>query len=296
MKQFLSTVWRGMLMGLAEVVPGVSGGTIALLTGIYPRLIGALASFGPQSLGLLGQPRAFFAQHDILFLLMLGVGMGLGVLSFASLMDFLLATYAPPVWGFFSGVILLTAITIGGRLANPSRWWLIGIGLVAGTSMAFLPIQQTEPTMAVFFFAGAIAICAWILPAVSGSYLLLVLGLYPAVMSAISSLQLDVLVVFAAGCALGLSAFVRLLRFLLDKHHDVLMSVLVGFMLGSLINLWPWQLPEAANRLQAIQWPQQYGAEPMLLMVLICFALGGLAVWMLQRYAATQPAVVTQSP
>lgn len=278
--------WRGLVMGLAEVVPGVSGGTVALITGIYERLIGAIASFGPQSLRMLHRPVQFYNAHDLAFLLPLAAGMGVGILAFASVMQFLIAQYAPLVWAFFAGIILATAIRIGLRVTGAVRYVLIPIGVIAGLALGAVPLQQADPSNAAFFFAGALAICAWILPAVSGSYMLLVVGLYPAVMGAISTLAFDVLLVFAAGCALGLAAFVRVLRFLLARYYDALMSFLVGFMLGSVVNLWPWQATTAGSRLSGLMSPDGYASvigPPYVAFTVLALITGFVLLWLFDR-------------
>jgi putative membrane protein len=181
---------RGLLMGVAELVPGVSGGTIAFISGIYYRLIGALASFGPTSLTLLSHPRRFWQHHQLSFLMVLAAGMGVGILVFARLIGFMLDVAAPVLWAFFFGVIAASVYQIGvGRSARNLR--IFGaVGAVLGFGFLSLPPQDFSGSLVALFFAGMVAVCAWILPGISGSFVLLLLGLYTDVIAAVNSIDL----------------------------------------------------------------------------------------------------------
>ena len=206
----LGIIWRGLLMGIAEVVPGVSGGTIAFVTGIYRNLIEGLASFGVRSFGMLSQWRQFWEHHHLGFLIPLAGGMAAGVLLFAQLMSYLLAHYQPLVWAFFCGLILVSVFTIGRQQSWHTLLRFAPVGLLMGLALLLLPAADTQPGYLVIFAAGAVAVSAWLLPAVSGSFILLTLGLYSLVITAISQLQIDILVVFGLGCATGVLAFAKL--------------------------------------------------------------------------------------
>ena len=289
MRSHLGIVLRGFLMGMAEVVPGVSGGTIALVTGIYSRLVAALASFGVQSFLLLKNPRAFIAHHDLGFLIALGLGMGLGVLSLASLVNSLLENYQSPLWAFFFGLILATAVGLG-RERERSKLLIYGsLGAVGGFLMVLIPEAEESVSLLGFFFSGALAICAWILPAVSGSYLLVVLGYYKAVLAAIENFDIQVIIVFGAGCALGLLLFVRALKYLLAHHYEALISFLCGFMALSALKLWPWQLADTAG-FEALTLPSSYAAisgnDPWLILSICCAMLGILFYLLLRQMDA----------
>ena len=279
-------LWRGVLMGLAEVVPGVSGGTMALVTGIYRQLVEAIATFGMRSFALLRSPKQFIAQHKITFLVPLGLGMLLGIVSFASLMGFLLEHYAPMVWAFFFGVILATAISVG-RERSIKHLLLFGAtGAAAALLVLLIPVSSGEATPLQYFIGGAIAICAWILPAVSGSYMLLVMGLYQSVIEAIRNLDFSVLLLFALGCLVGITSFVRLLEWLLARYFEALMSFLCGFMLLSALNLWPWKLADQGWFLGIVT-PDRYvevlGEPSYALGSVVLFIVGGLFIWVLNK-------------
>jgi putative membrane protein len=278
---------RGVLMGLAEVVPGVSGGTMAFITGIYPDLVSSLARFGLSSVPMLAQPGKFYAHHNLRFLLSLGLGMVLGVLLFAQLMHFLLVAFQPLVWAFFSGVIAASVIVIGRVRAPKALWGWAPVGLLLGILLLWLPVAAGEHGLLGLFFGSAIAVCAWLLPAISGSFVLLTLGMYDQVISAIAELNWPVLFTVLAGCVSGVLLFVRLLSWLLHHFREALLSFLTGFMLGSLPKLWPWQDAEQAPGLSQLISPQSYAAlfdaPAQTLFAVFLFAVGALMLWYLGK-------------
>ncbi len=282
----LSILWRGMLMGLAEVVPGVSGGTMALVTGIYQQLIEALASFGIASFGLLRDFPQFVKHHRLAFLIPLGIGMVAGVVVFAQVMGYLLAHFKPVVWAFFFGVIAASVYVVG-RLRSWVNLLIYGsVGLVMAIGVLFSNQLQGDPSPLTFFLAGMLAVSAWILPAISGSYMLLLLGLYEPVLAAVRAFDLVMLFSLLAGCAVGLMLFVRVLKWLLQRWYEPLLALLTGFMLGSVVNLWPWQVA-AATRLEQFVSPTAYtmaeGDAAMMLPVIIAFGLGSIFLWSISR-------------
>ncbi|XOV82047.1 MAG: DUF368 domain-containing protein [bacterium] len=286
----ISIGWRGLLMGLAEVVPGVSGGTMAFITGIYYELVRSLASFGPGSVVLLTQPLVFARHHNLRFLTALAAGMLAGVLLFAQLMDYLLANYQPVVWGFFSGVIAMSVFVIGRNRAPGTLLTYGVVGLVCGIGLLWLPVATAQPALWMFFIGGLIAVCAWLLPAVSGSYMLLAMGLYPAVIDAVAQFDVQVLTVLISGCALGLLLFSKSLAWLLRHHQEPLLALLTGFMLGSLANLWPWQqVAEVASDKWLL--PAGYavvqGASPYVLFTAGAFACGVVAIGQLDKFTSS---------
>ena len=284
----LGMLWRGALMGLAEVVPGVSGGTMALVTGIYRILVEGLASFGAKSLSLLASPKDFYTHHNLAQLLPLAAGMGIGIAIFAQVIGYLIDNFPPVVWAFFFGVILASVVRVGSdALANGPAGLTILIavlGVVLSLGLYLIPQLDSAPTLWVFFFAGALAICAWILPAVSGSYLLLVLGLYEPVIDAIRNFDLLLIMVFGGGCAVGLMLFVRLLQKLLANHYHQLLSLLTGFMLGSVMNLWPWRVSSEARFASPEEYLAMTGFDPFLLPVGISLLLGVAFLWLISSY------------
>ncbi len=274
-------------MGAADIVPGVSGGTMAFITGIYHELVRSLASFGPSSLRLLAQPLVFAQQHNLRFLCALAGGMLVGVLLFAQLMSFLLVHFQPVVWGFFSGVIAMSVVIIG-RARAPVTLLSYGVvGLVCGIALLWLPTTNTEPALWMIFVGGIVSVCAWLLPAVSGSYMLLAMGLYTTIIAAVAELDLLILMILMSGCAVGLLLFSKSLAWLLRHHQEPLLALLTGFMLGSIANLWPWQ---QVAQLTADKWlsPAAYaieqGTSPHIFITAVAFACGAVAIGQLDKY------------
>jgi len=287
---YLALLAKGICMGVAELVPGVSGGTIAFLTGIYFRLVSALSRFGPASIPLIRKPKTFWHVHDMTFLLTLGVGMLIGILVFAQLVSYLLAHTAPVLWGFFFGLITASSWFMASQrqLKSLLSFGILGIGL--GLSFLQLPQQDFSGSWLMLFFAGALAVSAWMLPGISGSLLLLLLGLYEPLIIAVKTLDVLFLSVLIAGCLSGLLLFARSLRWLMQHYQDPVLALLIGFMLAALAKLWPWQ-NAALNYglMDRLLWPAEY-AELMtvpafLPQTLVAAVAGFLAVWTLTRLA-----------
>lgn len=273
---------RGAAMGVAEVVPGVSGGTIAFVTGIYRELIGSLAAFSPTTLPwLVTDPRRFWRHHNMGFLTCLGSGMLLSVLLLARLISAAMETTPTLVWGFFFGLVLFSVFDIG-RARPPAILSTLGVlGFLLGAATGLLEPAAAEPTYPAYFVGGALAVCAWLLPAVSGSFLLVVLGLYADVLAAAASLNLAVLSVFALGMATGIALFARLLKYLMDRYFEPVLGFLTGFMAGALVNLWPWQAGGAL--LSPGAWSESSGSPARIGFTLAMMAAGAVALWLLAR-------------
>ncbi len=236
---------KGMAMGAADVVPGVSGGTIAFLTGIYEELLHSIKSVGPGSVKVLFSegPKAFWTAVNGNFLLVLMLGIATSIVSLARVITHLLATYPNLLWSFFFGLILVSSLYMAKQI---TRWGVANVlslsfGVVVAYSITVLSPAEIEATSLSLFLAGSIAICAMILPGISGSFILLLLGMYSHVMEAIKGFDVEVLVIFAAGCIFGLMVFSRFLSWLLSRYHEATMALLTGFMLGSLNKVWPWK-------------------------------------------------------
>lgn len=246
-KRSLAQVARGLLMGAADVVPGVSGGTVALVVGIYPRLI-AVISDGSHALGSLVRfdIRGFIARLrtlDWAFLIPLLVGIGVAVVSMAGVIDHLLETQPVRMAALFFGLVG-GSVVVAARLVQ--GWDARRVGITAVTAVvAFFVLGQRsgpveDPSLLVYLAAGSIAICAMILPGISGSFLLLMMGMYDNVLGAVTDRDLVVLAVFMVGCVVGLALFSRALHWGLVHHEFTLLAALIGLMLGSLRVLWPW--------------------------------------------------------
>ncbi len=232
-------------MGAADVVPGVSGGTVAFITGIYEELLGAIKSVDAHALRLLlrGRWAAVWQHVNGNFLLTLFAGIGVSVLSLAKLLLFLLDGFPILVWAFFFGLILASAWVVGRKVGR----WSAGVVALAlvGTALAYFITQavpaQTPEALWFVFLTGAVAICAMILPGISGSFILVLMGKYRYVLGAVEAFRVDVIAVFMVGCVVGLLAFSRLLSWLLARYYDLTIAVLTGFMVGSLNKVWPWK-------------------------------------------------------
>jgi len=244
-QDYIFIVFKGMAMGAADVVPGVSGGTIAFITGIYEELIDSIKSFNISSLKtiLKGNIVRFWEEVNGSFLLSLLIGIFLSVISLAKVLQELLEYSPEPLWSFFFGLIVASAIVVGRKI---TKWDVVNVvALVIGAIVAFLITSLTPASTPdsywFVFLSGSIAICAMILPGVSGAFLLLMLSKYEYVLNAITSFKLDVIVVFGMGAGIGLVAFSNVLSWLLHKFHNATTAVLAGFMIGSLNKVWPWK-------------------------------------------------------
>ncbi|AMO56172.1 membrane protein [Endozoicomonas montiporae] len=241
----LGLLLRGMAMGAADVVPGVSGGTIAFITGIYDRLLNSLRSFSPTLLLLLKNEgiKACWKKVDGTFLVCVFSGILISILSFAHLISYLLAEYPVLIWSFFFGLILVSGLHMVRQIEHYSIGGgvLFVLAAVGAYLIGTLTPASLTPTPVMLFFAGSIAICAMILPGISGSFLLLLMGLYATVLQAVKTFDLFVLAIFASGCVVGLLSFSHVLSWLLRKHRDLALSLLTGLMMGALGKVWPWK-------------------------------------------------------
>ena len=276
---------RGLLMGAADVVPGVSGGTVALIVGIYERLVGAISRFDGVLLRLLlsRQWRAAAERIDFRFLVALGLGILTALVSLANLMAYLLIYHRSATLAAFFGLILASTLLVARTIAprDPQqrlRCWIAG---AAGACFAYWLVTRdvldSPDSLAYYFMCGMVAICAMILPGISGAFILLILGAYETITTVIKDLShfqatwpdVAKLVVFAAGCGIGLISFSKLVRWLLLRAHNITMSLLCGFMLGSLRRIWPFQrdLTPAVEKLSHKQYeyyvPEAWTAEAM---------------------------------
>lgn len=245
LKDYLFLALKGMAMGAADVVPGVSGGTIAFIVGIYDELINSIKSINAHSIKLLftGKIAAFWKAINGNFLCSLLLGIGISVFSLAKLITYLLVHEPVLVWSFFFGLVLASTWFVSKDI---KEWnWKTITGFVLGVLIAYYITVATPaetPTNLFFIFlCGAIAICAMILPGISGSFILVLLGKYFYIMEAINTLDLVVLGVFAVGVFLGITSFSHVLSYALKNFRNITLAVLTGFMLGSLNKVWPWK-------------------------------------------------------
>ena len=286
---------KGMAMGAADVVPGVSGGTIAFITGIYDELLHSLQQLNPKALLVLKE-QGFAAAWRYInggFLLAVFGGILLSLKTFAEIITLALGAYPILVWSFFFGLILASVVYFAKQQTGWGwRHWLsclLGAAFVFGVSM--LAPAQLPGAWWMLFIGGFIAICAMILPGISGSFLLLLMGLYPVFLQALSDLDIVALASFGAGCVCGLLSFSRLLAWLLDHYHKVTLAVLIGFLVGSMNVTWPWKqvltttvdrhgevIPLVQKNVLPGQFEAISGQDAMLIWAVAFFVLGALLV------------------
>ena len=245
LKDYGLLLLKGMGMGAADVVAGVSGGTIAFIVGIYEELIDSIKSINGASLKLLftGKIAAFWKAINANFLLAIVAGIGISIFSLAKLITWLLVTHPILVWAFFFGLVLASTWFVSKDI---KQWnWKSILSFIIGAIIAYYITVATPaetPTNLFFIFlCGAIAICAMILPGISGSFILVLLGKYFYIMEAVKTLNIPVMLVFICGAAIGITSFSRVLSYALRRFHDTTIAVLTGFMLGSLNKVWPWK-------------------------------------------------------
>ncbi|MDL2313563.1 DUF368 domain-containing protein [Desulfovibrio sp. OttesenSCG-928-C14] len=281
MKQILRFLFSGLAMGAADVVPGVSGGTIAFILGIYPRLLSAIEAFNLRFIRLLLRLRLREALALIPwdFLLPLLCGIGFSIFSLAKAVTYALGAWPVVIWSFFFGLILASILILSRdlRLAAPGTWLALALGAAAGWLIGGAQAVDLGQSLPIFFFSGFIAICAMILPGISGAFILVLLGQYQHVIQAVADLNFTVLGVFALGCLCGLVSFARLLNRLLKLYPNALTAFLTGLMGGSLRSIWPWRGPEG------LAWPESLNSE--VYTALLC-ALAGILLPLLLHLAA----------
>lgn len=279
---------KGFAMGAANVIPGVSGGTIALLTGIFNELIGALnALLTPKAWKLLfkGNFREFWEYIHGTFLLWLGAGVVASVFSLAKLMEYVLSHHPVQTWAFFFGLILVSAVfmlaDLKGKKAVDVLW--LAIGAAMGAAICLLSPSTTPDAPWFIAICGAIAICTMILPGISGSFILVLLGKYDYIMGAVSNLDIPVLAVFAVGCVVGIVAFSKILHWLIAHFEKQTLLVLIGFTVGSLVKVWPWADKAAYQAANALTGCPE--GELHILSAVICALVAAASVIVLEVLA-----------
>lgn len=278
-------------MGAADIVPGVSGGSIALIAGIYQELLDSINSFSLENLKLLtkGEVKRFYKAVNGSFLLSLLLGILTSIFVLSRLITFLMENHPIPLWSFFTGLILVSAFLI---LKEIKRWHLgVVAAVLVGTLIAFwvtnLPPTTSPDALWFTFLSGSIAICAMILPGISGSFILLILGQYEGILQAVTERNFLKLFVFALGCVVGILSFSRVVSWLLRKYHSATIGLLSGFMLGSVNELWPWKIvtawrtsssgaqkPFLTENILPGSYLEQVGVEPQITTAVLAFSFG----------------------
>ena len=246
MNQYIANFFKGIGIGSANVIPGVSGGTIALITGVFERLINALKSCNLTAIKLFFTGKfKEFAQHiDLWFLASLGSGVVVAILSIARLFEFLFAEYPIYLWSFFFGMILVSIYYVGITIEKFN--WKVVLSFIIGTAIALLiafgtPANENSNVL-YLIICGAVATCSMILPGLSGSFVLVLMGNYQLIMiDAVNDLNLKILIPVVIGGVVGLLAFSHLLSWIFKNYRDITIAVLTGFILGSMPIIWPWK-------------------------------------------------------
>lgn len=281
---------KGFFMGMADIVPGVSGGTVALVTGIYDRLLESISRFNRDFIRYLIQRniKGALKHINISFLLPLGAGIFIAVVSMAKAMHFLMDHYPVYTWSLFFGLILASILFVARQIENlerTSHWPLIILGTGIGYAVVSLVPVETPDSLIMVFLSAMIAICAMILPGISGSFILLILGKYAFITAAIKAPfdpgSMIIILTFSLGAAVGLLSFSKLLNYFLKHYHNEVMCLLVGFMLGSVKKIWPWREVISQKVVRgkvkvledAVIWPASFGLEELLAFGLIVFGI-----------------------
>ena len=242
---YLLVLLKGCAMGAADVIPGVSGGTIAFITGIYERLLDSIRSFDLQALKLFfkGQWRQLWRKIDGTFLFSLLAGIAISIFSLAKLMTWLLENHPIGIWSFFFGLIIASSILVAREIKHWNIWSVVSgiIGIIIAYYITVWTPTETPNTWWFIILSGAIAICAMILPGISGSFILLLMGKYLFIMEAVHEFKIGILLLFAIGAVAGIISFSHVLSWLLKHYHNITVSLLTGFMVGSLNKVWPWK-------------------------------------------------------
>lgn len=285
---YLGLTMKGFCMGASDVVPGVSGGTMAFILGIYQELIKSIKSFDLIFLRLLFSLKVKDALDHVSwqFLMAIGLGILIAIFTLARILAWLLQNQPVLIWSFFFGLIVASLFTVSKHLNKwtPSIFAWIGLGALCTYLLVGMVPAKTPDTVWFLFMSGAIAICAMILPGISGAFILVLLGKYHYVLEAVNNRDIFTLLLVAAGAGLGLVTFVRLLNWVFNRYHDITIGLLTGLMFGSLRKVWPWKKTLQSMRdthgnviatAQANILPSQWDTE---LMIALCLAVIGFLI------------------
>lgn len=295
-KDYLIIWFKGLAMGAADAVPGVSGGTIAFISGIYEELVSTISNVNISLIKTLFNKGliAFWKQANGNFVLSLLSGIIISYISFMKIAKYLLENHPVLIWSFFLGLIIASIYFVAKQI---TKWNLtVIIALLIGTFFAFfisnLPILSTNNSPYFLFFAGAIAICAMILPGISGSFILIILGAYKTLGDAIQDIDIKRILIFVSGAVIGLLSFSHVLKWLFKNYHNITLALLTGFISGSLNKVWPWKETLSWNTdskgiktpfLQESISPFSFNGDNQLLFALLLMVLGFLTIFILEK-------------
>lgn len=303
MKTHISLFLKGLAMGAANVIPGVSGGTIALITGIYERLINAIKQCDIRAIRLLlsGEYSAAWRHIDGTWLAVLFAGIAVSIVTLARLFEYLLEQHERNTMAFFFGLILVSIVYVarGVQKFNPLTMATLLIGTAIAVSIALLaPASENNSTFYVFL-CGVVAISSMILPGLSGSFVLILMGNYGLVLGAISSFSMSILLPLAAGCAIGLIVFSNILAWVFKRYADPTLALMTGFVIGSLVVIWPWKtaITETIERIgkppreiiTRYEWFLPTLKQTDTWIALLLLLLGAVCIVLMERFS-TRPA------
>lgn len=302
LKDYLIISLKGLGMGAADVVPGVSGGTIAFISGIYEELINSIKSINPEAIKKLFKEgiSAFWKHVNGTFLLFLVGGIFISIISLSRVITYALHQYPILIWSFFFGMILASTWFVGKKIKKVNA--VSVFSFLIGTAIAFY-ITIAAPThtpeaLWFIFISGVVAICAMILPGISGSFILLLMGKYSTLLDAIHERDFKMLIVFASGCFIGIISFAQVISWLFKKFHNATIALLTGFMVGSLNKVWPWkqvietrinskgeEVPFLEKSIMPGTYADLTGNDPMILYALALVIVGFIVIFVFERFA-----------
>lgn len=298
---YLIISFKGLAMGAADAVPGISGGTIAFISGLYEELVTTISNIKPSLFKTLFKEgiASFWKEANGNFILALLAGIIVSYITFMKLAKYLLENHPILIWSFFFGLIVASIYVVGKQITK----WNFGtiIALVIGAAIAFyistLPVMASNDSAYFLFFAGVLAICAMILPGISGSFILIILGAYKSLSDAIHDFDIKKLLIFTIGCIVGLLSFSHILKWLFKNYHNVTLALLTGFIFGSLNTVWPWKetISWYTNSkgikepfLQQSVSPFNFAGDSQLLFAAILMIIGFLSIFILEKIGSTK--------
>ena len=282
-KGTLSLALKGALMGAADIVPGVSGGTIAFILGIYERFIKALSQANRQAFKLVTKfdVKGLWAHFDSNFLMPIFLGILLSIFTISKAVSWMLFHHPILLWSLFNGLIIFSIPFFVKAITWDVKTAIVAVlGTLFALAINLISGDIHNPTLIHIFIAGAVAVSALLLPGISGAFILVLLGMYEPVIASVKSLDLLILVTFASGCLFGMLTTSKLIAYLLRRFHDLLIAFLLGVVIGALYRIWPWQINE-----QPVVWSEflQQGHDPQFMLSIIFFFFGGGLMFLLQR-------------
>lgn len=306
-KDYLIIYFKGMAMGAADVVPGVSGGTIAFISGIYQELISTINNLNISLLRSIQREgfKTTWINANGNFLLALFSGIIVSFLSLAKLVEWLLIHHPILLWSFFFGLVVASIIYVGKQIHkwNLNLVLVLLIGALIAYKITTLQSLDTSITSSFLFFSGMLAICAMILPGISGAFILVIIGAYAPVLEAINTRDLKTIGIVGSGAFVGLVLFSKILKWLFDKYNNITLALLIGFMLGSLNKIWPWKhaLSYRTNS-KGIQvplheqsvMPQYFDGDPQLLQAVVLMTFGFILIFYLEHISRNHSSIEAQ--